>query len=75
MGGGALIVAAICLLFALPILYMLSVGLLIWLQAQGYISLETAESLAFIYVPLQWGVVRSESFREFVEWYQSLFVN
>jgi hypothetical protein len=75
-GCGTLIFAAIGLLFVLlPILYVLSIGLFIWLQTHGYISLETAERVDIIYEPLQWVISRSQSFREFIEWYQSLFTS
>ena len=68
-----LIFAVFGLLIVLPILYILSIGPLIWLADRNYVSRETAQRIVVIYEPLQWPSSRCQPLKDFIGWYQSLF--
>jgi len=65
---GPLVFVAIVIVLALPALYVLSVGPMIWLVNHNYISPE-----GNFYVPLQWGRDYCEPFNRAVSWYMGLF--
>jgi hypothetical protein len=67
-GIGPLVFAAIVIVLALPALYVLSVGPMIWLANHDYISKE-----GNLYSPLQWGRDHCEPFNRAVSWYMGLF--
>jgi hypothetical protein len=55
-GGGASIVLVAALVLALPALYVLSTGPIIWLDSKFHFGQETAMVLRVIYMPLVWAV-------------------
>ncbi len=54
-GGGAVVVLAVVgVLIVLPMLYVLSIGPVVWLAHSGLISPSLAPALEFAYSPLKW---------------------
>ena len=54
-GGGAVVVMAlVAVLVVLPILYVLSIGPVVWLAQSGFISPSLGYPLEFVYSPLKW---------------------
>jgi hypothetical protein len=53
-GGAAVVLVLVAVLFVLPMLYVLSVGPVIWLAHSGYIGTPLVPALGMIYAPLEW---------------------
>lgn len=60
---------------ALPVLYVLSVGPIEWLDAKGWLPLSTYDALDAFYTPLEFLCDRSLWFRKFLVWYESLWLS
>ena len=54
-GGGIVVVlVVVCVLVVLPMIYVLSLGPVVWLAHSGFISPTLAPALEFVYSPLKW---------------------
>ena len=63
-----ILVGVLLLLVLLPVLYILSVGPMIWLADHDYISKD-----GNAYAPLQWACDGCEPFNKAVNWYMRFF--
>ncbi len=52
----------------LPVLYVLSIGPMMWLSANGYIPPRVSASVP-LYAPLQWTADRWPAFDSLLDWY------
>ena len=69
-GNGPLLFTTIAALMrAVPVLYFLSVGPVLWLDWHGYMSRGGT-----FYAPLQWAADHCEPFNRALHWYMGLFV-
>ena len=57
----------------LLVAYLLSIGPAIWLDSRGLLPGWLAETLGFIYVPLDWLAERFEWFDHLFNWYDKLW--
>jgi len=62
----------ICLIatgILLPVTYLLSMGPVYWLVAQGYLSISVLNA----YLPLEWLAYICPPFQDAIDWYLSFF--
>ena len=72
--GGAVVIAVLALLFILlPILYVASVGPVVWMQHRGLIDAKPSSVVYCIYWPLEWAVQNCPPLQPAAEWYVSIF--
>jgi hypothetical protein len=72
--GGAVIIAVLVLLFILlPVLYVASVGPVVWLEHRNLIEVKPGSVIFYIYLPLEWAVANCPPLQPAAEWYVSLF--
>jgi hypothetical protein len=60
-------------LILLPVLYVLALGPIHWLQLRGYIHEPVTDWLTVAYRPLEWAVKTSPVCREWMDWYCSFW--
>jgi hypothetical protein len=53
----------------LPVVYILSIGPVYWLVAQGYLSIGAMTA----YSPLEWLALNCPPFHDAIDWYLSFF--
>ena len=71
---GAAAVVAMLVLLLLPLLYVLSIGPVVWLHGRGMMSPAITNAAETIYEPLDWAAQRSalveQPLSAYVEWWQ-----
>ena len=58
-------------LLALPVLYLLSLGPVVWLCHHDYLSLKVAFAIG---TPAEWAYDRSTTFQRCWDWYANLWI-
>ena len=73
-GGGAGAVAVIVvLLFALPLIYVLAIGPIVWLHDRGHIEITPNSIIGIAYRPLEYAAQECKPVEASIEWYVSLW--
>lgn len=73
-GGTAVVLVLVALLVVLPMLYVLSVGPVVWMVHSGFISQTMLPVIGAIYAPLEWVAqnvpVVGPALDRYVRWWQ-----
>jgi len=70
-----LVIAASIVLPLLPILYVLSIGPVVWLNYHNHLSPEFVSAFAWFHYPITWLTNHCEPFGHFMLWYVELWAD
>jgi hypothetical protein len=72
-GSATVLVVIVLLIVLAPILYVLSIGPVVWLSERGLVNTDEGSAAVIIYSPLIWAAASSPKVEAAFTWYASIF--